>query len=229
MVKPFFEEKSILQILIERLQSSVNYPIWLATSDSLIDDELVKTVDNYEINVFRGDENNVFSRFVNILQKDPSKYFIRICGDNPFLHSGFLKQLINQSKGYDYSSFYDGKVPVIKTHYGIFAEVIRSQSFLEFNTNKMLQVYKEHVTPFLYSNEDEYSINKIELPAELKGFHNLRLTVDTAEDFELAQELYSKHCWSNGIDYDLDSLLNDLRGNQVIQQKMNQQIQQNSK
>ncbi|MEX2485556.1 MAG: hypothetical protein WED10_13375 [Brumimicrobium sp.] len=230
MVKPFYKGKTILQILIERLQKKVDYPIWLATTDSSIDDELVKTVDNYEINVFRGNEEDVFSRFTKILKKEPSNYFIRICGDNPFMHSAFLKKLINQSNGYDYTSFYDGLTPTIKTHYGIFGEVIRSRSLLEFEAINIETNIKEHVTPFLYENENQqYRINKISLPEELKGFDNLRLTVDTEEDFELAQELYAKHCIKDGIDYDLINLLNDIRKYYSIQEKMNQQIKQNSK
>lgn len=229
MVRPFYEGKTILQILIERLQKEFNLPIWLATTSSPIDDELVRTVQNYNINIFRGDEENVFSRFVEILENNPSNYFIRICGDNPFLNLDFLRRLINESEGYDYTSFYEGATPTIKTHYGIFGEIIRSSGFLEFGKRNLKPSIKEHVTPFLYENDDEYRINTISLPSKLKGFNNLRLTVDTEEDFELAQELYSRHCIKEGIDYDLNSLLSDIRKNHSIKEIMNKQIQLNSK
>lgn len=229
MVKPFYEGKSILQILIERLQNNLEFPIWLATTTSSRDEELVNSVKEYGINIFRGDEDNVFSRFTNINEKEQSKYFIRICGDNPFLHIGYLKQLVNNSSGYDYTSYYDGETPVIKTHYGIFAEVIRSKSFLQFETKTMTQIIKEHVTPFLYENENVYKINKISLPDELNGFSNLRLTVDTEEDFKLTQALYAKHSTPDNINYNLSKLLAEVKHQEEIQRKMDQQIKQNSK
>ena len=137
--------------------------------------------------------------------------------------------MINNSEGYDYTSFYDGSTPVIKTHYGIFGEIIRSQSFLEYEKGIIEPINKEHVTPFLYQSEDSYRINKIKLPEDLRGLDNLRLTVDTEEDFELAEKLYAKHSFNDGINYNIKSLFNEIRDDKMIQRKMNQQIQQNSK
>lgn len=229
MEKEFHKNKTILQLLIERLQFSFDYPIWLATTTNLIDDELVKTVSGYKIKILRGDENNVFSRFKNILKKNYSTRFIRICGDNPFLHIDYLKNIIDNSEGHDYTSYYALNKPTIKTHYGIFSEVIRSETFLEFESKKMSQTIKEHVTPFLYDDEEKYKIKKLSLPQILYDFNYLRLTVDTHQDFELAQLLYEKHNIRDGLDYDLNSLLTHVKEEEEIQIRMMKQIQINTK
>lgn len=229
MVKPFYNDKSILQILVERLQSALALPIWIATTTSPLDDELVETVNDYDVNIFRGEENNVLSRFTGILKKESFQYFIRVCGDNPFLNLNYLKQLVNNSSGYDYTSYYDGDVPVIKTHYGLFTEVIRSKKLLEIENETITKDVKEHVTPFLYENKNKYRIKKLNLPKELNGFNYLRLTVDTEEDFKLTQALYAKHATSNQLDYDFSNLLIDVKMNGYVRKKMLQQIKQNSK
>lgn len=230
MVRDFYRGKTILQILVERLIDKYQNKIWIATTNSRIDDELVNSVSGYGINIYRGSEDNVFSRFNDILSKNESEYFVRICGDNPFLNVGYLDQLLSKIDDSDYISFYDGSVPAIKTHYGVFAELIKSNTILKKSDKKISDLIKEHVSPFIYEDELNYKINKTPLPSELNEFTNLRLTVDTEADFNTAKKLYTKSInLDKPFDYDLNRLLSIIKDEPNFQVQMKKQIEENSK
>ena len=54
----------------------------------------IKIAKKHEIEVFRGDEYNVFSRFILVADHyKEKKIFIRICGDNPFVDPLLIQEL----------------------------------------------------------------------------------------------------------------------------------------
>ena len=54
------------------------------------------------------------------------------------------------------------------------------------------KMYHEHVTNFIYDNKDKFNVSLIEAPELLYNREDIRLTVDTKEDFEMSKEIYSK-------------------------------------
>ena len=57
MILPFFEDKSILEIIIHRL--SKKYKTILATTDSAKDNALANLANSLDVKVFRGSEEHV--------------------------------------------------------------------------------------------------------------------------------------------------------------------------
>ena len=60
---------------------------------------------------------------------------------------------------------------------------------LEASIKAKTEAEHEHVTPYIYKNPDIFKI--ITIPYYIKVKSNYRLTVDTPEDFKLANMLYS--------------------------------------
>ena len=91
------------------------------------------------------------------------------------------------------------------------------------------QIYLEHVTNYIYNNTNLFEIQKIEIP---KKFHErqMRLTVDTMEDFLLLKEIYLK-LKNDDINNKLDKfyILDFLDSNPHYYIKMNQNIIENEK
>lgn len=193
-VRPFFREKNIVEIITDNLIAAFGREhIILATTDSRQDDVLEVLGRRAGVEVFRGSEQNVLKRFVDAVAKDQPEWVIRICADNPFLMPDLITPLLQEAdKGNaDYVSYNAGqKLPVIRSHWGLFTEVVR-RSALE----KALQLtedpfFLEHVTNYVYGHPETFRVQLIDLPAAFTERKDYRFTIDTEEDFNMQRELY---------------------------------------
>lgn len=226
---PFYNEESILEIILKRLKK-VNIPVVVATSTNELDNEIEKIVIKNNCICFRGDEENVISRFVNISNKLKLDFLIRICADNPFINIEMINELItemNEDKSYDYISHYINKhIPSIKSHYGIFCELISSKALNRITMETNDSRYLEHVTNYIYENENVFKIKKIDIPKYLKNNKNLRFTVDDLLDFEIMSKIYQEL----GENTQSINLLSDLvKNNNYIKKNMKFNIKNYSK
>lgn len=190
VVKPLLGNKSILSIVISRLKV-LEIPIIVATTAKAEDDIIADFAQNNDVLCFRGDENNVLQRFI-----DCTTYFglggfiIRVCSDNPFVDADLLKKLIDKvDNDDDYVTYVVNEIPVIRTHLGVFAEIVKVDALNRITTLTSDNLYREHVTNYIYTHPDLFKIKTIELP-ELNKYSNLiRLTIDTQEDFDNAKRI----------------------------------------
>ncbi|NII29550.1 aminotransferase [Pseudoflavitalea sp. X16] len=234
MVLPFYNEKSILQLLIERLQFFFpSHPIILATTTKENDNTLIGLAKHLGIGYFAGSEENVLNRFIEASLHFGHHEFARICADNPFLNADFLKRMTDHwdqhtGSGIDYLSYqvHPG-LPTIKSHLGLFAEITTRQALQKaaMLTNELL--YQEHVTNYLYTHAGIFNCHFLNLPAELQGYEDVRFTVDTPEDFQIQQFLFSQV--QEGPGYDLSRLLAIINEHPDIKHKMQIEIVKNSK
>lgn len=229
MLMPFYNGKTIPEIIIERLiQTGIPAnKIIAATTTNPKDDQLIENLQKAGCLIFRGSENNVLQRFIDAADEQNAKQIIRICADNPFLNVGFLKKIIDidDIQTFDYISYYqDETTPAIKTHYGLFCEytTISVLKTVAQNTNNSTDL--EHVTPYIYNNPEKFKIKKIGMPGDLIKNPWLRLTIDTKEDFDVAQILYNKA--QNVNDY--NELIN-LAIEEKVKSQMESSILRNSK
>lgn len=197
VLKPVFEELTLLEVIYERvlLSKHANHEnIYVLTSENIIDDELVNFLKSKNIKFFRGSELNVFDRFSSFLKScniQPA-YFFRICSDNPFLEPLFIdnmcESVINSSNLEDYISYidFDG-TPIIQKKYGMFCELIKTSTFLEYKLGED-DYSKENVTAFLY-NSDIYKKIYLTLPFENKSFS---LCIDTKDDYFKSLSIFQK-------------------------------------
>ena len=184
---PFYKDKSILDLLLDKLiKRYTRSNVLLAISEK--DETLAKMARKYKIDFYKGCENNVLKRIVETANVFNVNRIIRICSDNPFLDLKLLDKLIENHEGQDYIGYAinEGQ-PAIKTHLGFFAEGT-TKAALESIMNVTSEMkYLEHVTNYFYTNPDTFNIQWLSVPSELLNQTNLRLTVDTLEDFNLAK------------------------------------------
>ena len=195
MVLPFFDGKGIFEILLDRLMDArLNVPIILATTENQGDNILVEITEKKGIDVFRGSEENVLKRFIGAAEVFDVEKIIRVCADNPFLDIAALRFLIDEvsHSDTDYWGFAkkDG-TPSIKTHYGFWAEGVKTEALRKVSDLTREKLYLEHVTNYVYSNPALFSIFLQPIQQEVQAL-NIRLTIDTLEDFKIAQEVYLK-------------------------------------
>jgi spore coat polysaccharide biosynthesis protein SpsF len=187
------DKLNMLDYLLSNLQK-IELPIVLAMpaskehiefSDSLIARPFVTT--------FFGSESDVLDRFVACAHKYSFSSVIRVCGDNPFINIDLLRKLIHEwSEDYDYATYFTAQgVPAMKTHYGLFAEVVKTKALEKANSETQEKYFHEHVTPYIYEHKELFSIKDLPMPEPLFSGLPLRLTVDTRVDFENLKKIVS--------------------------------------
>ncbi len=194
VILPFYNKKCILEIIINKLKEKYNYSIVVATTTNQSDNVIESLSKKLNVQVFRGNENNVLNRFIGCAESVKAETLVRVCADNPFLDLELMSEIIEQhmSSFADYTSFItQNGMPVIKTHYGIFAEVVELSALKKVEQHTTNSLFLEHVTNYIYLNPSEFELNFIPIPEFLSDKH-IRLTLDSKEDWEVLTELYAK-------------------------------------
>jgi spore coat polysaccharide biosynthesis protein SpsF (cytidylyltransferase family) len=232
---PFYHANTILDIIVKRLSAHFSgIPIILATTTNPADDIIeTKYKKNNSIQVFRGNEKNVLKRFIDAAEKYKTEQIVRICSDNPFLSMTYLQTMIEgHSKTLpDYTSFQfkDGN-PAIKSHSGLFAEMVSLHALRKVANITLDPLYCEHVTNYIYSHPSSFKINFIPVPDILNSYiDKLRLTIDTKEDFENLQKLYLSVLSKYGKNYTTEQLLTEIQSDMKLIAAMQEQILQHAK
>ncbi len=196
VLKDFYNDQSILEVLINKFKKShKNLPLILVTTQNKEDDAIEQLGKKHNVPVYRGSTENVLSRFIEAAEKHNIDNIIRVCADNPFLDTRHLDYLIRElEKGnYDYVSYQtpDG-TPSIQSHLGLFTEAVRLEALKKVAEKTKNPLYLEHVTNYIYQYPEEFKVNLLELPSYFRDTENIRLTIDTPEDFELSKEIYKE-------------------------------------
>lgn len=230
ILKPFYNDISVLDILLQNLKLLGDFPIVLATSSTIEDQQLKSFADKHNVLFYQGDERNVLSRFLQVSEINNFSSVIRICSDNPFLQIPYLQMLVDnfQSENMDYLSFENGLgTPVIKTHFGLFGEIIKVDALKKVNELTSDNLYLEHVTNYIYSNAELFKVKFLKLPSFLNKRKNLRFTLDDQQDFHLLKILYDKYY--NELDNSIEELVNFVDSNQEYLELMVKNIEKHNK
>ena len=227
MVLDFYRSKGIFEIILDNLSDF--FPpdkLILATTTAEQDNILADIARKKGIRIHRGNENDVLQRFIDTAEAFHIKNIVRVCADNPFLMPSYIRPL-TQYENYDYVSYtLPDQTPVIKTHWGLFAEFTRLDTLLRIKEETDEPVYHEHVTNYIYTHPDKFSIKYLPLPEEIRHKKNFRLTLDTKDDFDILKKIYAQ--WIN-TDKSLKSLVNIVESDKDILNAMLKQIRQNEK
>lgn len=189
---PFLGGRTMLEIILDRLEPS-GLPRLVATSLLPQDDKIVAIANQAGVPVFRGDADDVLSRFLEAGKSMGFSRVIRVCADSPFLSPLLLDKLVEagcRRPDADYVSFtWEGK-PTILSHLGLFAEWVSLPALGKVAESTIETIFREHVTNFLYYNSNTFHLEWLPTPKDFMPPSNCRLTVDTMADFTLCQTIY---------------------------------------
>jgi spore coat polysaccharide biosynthesis protein SpsF len=175
----------LLWIIDELKRSKFNKEIIIATSINPENDVLVSFCDLNNIDCFRGDEENVLSRFTAISKQKKYDCIVRLTADNPIVDIAILDDTIANHfmDNNDYTKT-EG-LPV-----GMNFEIISSNALVDIENYEITKFDKEHVTLFV-RNSDNYK-KGVYIPKVNDEFNKLRLTVDYASDYSMLSTILTQ-------------------------------------
>lgn len=226
VLKPLWEGMNLLDLQLQRLKEK-RFSHVLATTINPSDDALVNWAKENQVEVFRGDEQDVLKRFIDCANEFEAQNLIRVCSDNPFIQLDQIQDYLNTlDSGVEYISYCNSQgMPAIKTHWGLFVEGVsltalnRAQKLLEGHPEKAF--YSEHVTNFIYGNPDIFKVQLDKAPKEVISRSDLRFTIDTEIDFNNMAKLLGL---VEGYEKSLGELINLTDSNPYILKTMQKGI-----
>ncbi len=173
---------------IDRLKKSSRIAkIVLATTNLVEDRALVDLASSLKIESFAGSENDVLDRFYQAGKRYPADVVVRCTGDCPVIDWQVTDRVIDQhlKNENDYTS------NTVTRSYprGLDIEVIQFKALERCAKEAKLPHEREHVTPYIYQHPELFPIGQVE--AEKSRWQpDLRLTVDTQEDFDFMTKIF---------------------------------------
>lgn len=182
---PHTSNSSVIDQIIDRALAVKGAKVVVATTVNKSDDELVAYLSKRkDINVFRGSEDNVLSRYCEVAQKYSFDQVVRLTGDNPCIDPKAIEETIKNhvlaNADYTYTIGY----PL-----GMNIEVVAASALVHAQKEGVTKPDKEHVTYYIRQHPDLFNLNYLDVNI-LKQLSSLRLTLDTAEDYILIQLVF---------------------------------------
>ncbi len=230
VILPFYQDQSILDLLLEKVKGT-EFPFVLATTTNPYDDRICELAARHQVSVFRGSENDVLDRFIQAAQQFGFSKIIRVCADNPFLDLEDIKILIAEfeKSDADYLSFQlAGNKPSILTHFGFWTEAVKLDALKKAQELTSDKLYHEHVTNFIYGNPQLFNVQFIPANAIVFSRKDIRMTLDTPEDFEIQKEIFAAIS-KEKPNFAIPEIVNWLDQHPEILKKMKEEIRKNQK
>ena len=178
---------SLLEIIIRGLQQSrtIN-KIIVATSTSIFDDLTENLCNNLNIEVFRGDHENVLERYYQCAKVFNSDIIIRITADDPFNDikgiDRAVEYLVNNNMEYVSNNI----IPSYPE--GLDFEIFTYHTLEKIFNEVTSRVDKEHVTSYLKDNVSDFKTYNFIAPV---NYSDIKLSIDRIEDYLVIDKLIS--------------------------------------
>ena len=116
-----------------------------------------------------------------------------MCADNPFIAPEELDRLIvdHRAKSVDYSCNHQQKLSN-KYADGFGAEIFSHDLLKKLAKQTTQQAHREHVTSYIWDNQNEFKINAVTAPAEL-AFPEVKLDIDTPAELAILNEFVRRY------------------------------------
>lgn len=198
--------KTVLDYHLERLQET-GYPVFIATTTNSTDDLIIDFCKKHNLPFYRGDEQNVLSRYYGCAKENGLDVIVRVTSDCPLIAPELVKNGIGiyqkSNDPYLYLSNVIDRTYPRGFDFEVFSFALLERAFEEATKPEDL----EHVTPYIHQNRT----------SDIHFYHykntvdrnKYRITLDTPEDFELLRILIEDHQADNLTGQEIIELLDN--------------------
>ena len=194
--------QTLLEHLIKRVKkiNKLN-KIILCTSLNKQDKILANIAKKNNIEVFRGDENDVLKRMFDCSKKFKSDHYLRITGDDILIDPMYAEKTIatHLDSNADYTDCKD--IPS-----GTEVEIFSRKTIMNLYNQLKDRSGTEYLTNYIIDNREFFNISSCKIIQEHKS--NLRLTIDTLNDFKTVKSMLE--------DFKIQKILNSYNLSDII-------------
>lgn len=185
---PLVGSKSVLEALLLRLRNS-SVPWWVATGELTANDPIAKLSRNMGVEVHRGSEENVLSRFKELVEITGARWVVRVTADNPFTSGEMIDHLVSLTHSVPPGiKRIWGKYPDAGYPLGFMPEIVRADAIVGVSKLHGIENthHASHVTSFL---EPQESMSVGADPRFRRP--EWRWTIDTEDDLVMARRAFA--------------------------------------
>ncbi|MCD6327018.1 hypothetical protein J7M28_05645, partial [bacterium] len=138
---------------------------------------------NLGVRCERGSESDVLARYISAASALQADIILRLTGDNPLVHPPIVEQLadaMQDDPSMDYCCASNAPL-------GTACEAVRFDALVRVKTLTDRPEHTEHVTLFIREHPDLFKVGEVR--SEL-GMTDLRLTLDTHEDYQMLSTVF---------------------------------------
>lgn len=161
----------------------------VATTTNVDDDPVAALADKLGSGVVRGSEHDVLGRFALAVREFAPDVVVRVTSDCPLIDGAVVRRGIEAWEAAGDPALYASNALERTYPRGLDFEIFSASALLEADAHATETPHREHVTPWLYTDESRPKLN---LPWE-RDASAYRITLDTVEDFELLRILIEEH------------------------------------
>jgi len=180
--------KPVLWHVIERCKKAGVGKVIVVTSTNEIDNVIADFCEKNNYLYFRGSEEDVLDRYYQAAKKFGLKSLVRVTSDCPLISPEIITECV---KKFEERTAYAGNLHTRSYPRGLDVETFSFDALEKAHSSCDDEKLRTHVTPYIYHNPDSFKMADLIADDILKR-EDLRLVIDTPEDFELMKALYDK-------------------------------------
>jgi len=215
------ENVTMLEYMINRVKKSNNIDgVIIATSTCPKDDKIYDFCKLKNIKCFRGDENDVLSRYYDCSKHYSLENIVRLTADCPLIDPETIDICLNEFFLNQYEYFANtASIKEQKSMYpdGSDVEVFSFQALEETYKKAVNKKDREHVTFYMWKYDNNFKAGVLKNKTDMSKF---RYTVDYPEDLEVVRFLVSE-IENKNIKGSVLEIVNIIKNNHEIFEKNN--------
>jgi len=164
--------------------------IVIATTVNDADNPVVELAKSEGIRCFRGDEQDVLSRFLGAARQEEADLIVRLTADCPLIDPGLIDQIIHQIEAHRHECDYASNVIERTFPRGLDAEAFFFDTLERIDRLASSTPAREHVTWLILREHPELFLTRSVVDSTINS--DLRWTVDVQEDLDMLRRLYQE-------------------------------------
>jgi len=185
IIKPI-KGKPMLCHMLDRLKLALRpQQIIICTSPVTQDDPIVEIANRESVSCFRGDPQDVLLRLTEAAKQFQVDTVINCSADNPFVDPEYIDKLVDfhHAHNFDYSK-------IEGLPFGTFSYALSRQGMLK--ACRIKAKTDTEVWGAYFTDTGHFNCGVLQVQDQDVRWPDLRLTVDTAEDFELINRIFDE-------------------------------------
>lgn len=227
--------KTLLQIHVDRIKKArLVDDIYISTTTSKKDNVIEDLAKDFDVNYYRGSENDVLDRFYQTVKEIKPNFIVRLTSDCPLIDPELIDEVVKRAIDLNLDYYANGLQELYPDGQDI--EVFKYSALeIAWKEAKLISE-REHVTPYIKNNSSYFGKAKFTSKNHSIdcNYNNVRLTVDEPEDFIVIKKIIEKlgvnKSWKEYTDFYLSNKdILDLNNNIVRNEGYLKSLKQDNK